>query len=82
MFGLFRRKQKPKPDTAAIVRELEHVYVLVAKLNIPVIADDVDAGYDMAIDEALDIIDGRIRFYLNPTLYVDPTTDNTENVQS
>jgi len=65
MFGLFRRK--PQTSTAVIVKELEHVYALIANLNIPVVADDVDAGYDMAIDEALDIIDGRIRFHLNPT---------------
>lgn len=78
MFGLFRRKAKP--DTALIVKELEHVYRLIASLNIPVVADDFDGGYDMAIDEALDMVDGRIRFHLNPTLYVDPATDNTENV--
>lgn len=69
MFGLFRKR--PPTNTAEIVKELEHVYALIARLNIPVVADDVDAGYDMAIDEALDIIDGRIRFYLNPT------TENT-----
>lgn len=66
MFGLFRKKL-PENNSAVIIKELEHVYRLIANLNIPVVADDVDAGYDMAIDEALDIIDGRIRFYLNPT---------------
>ena len=65
MFGLFRKK--PQDNSAAIIRELEHLYVLVAKLNVPVIADDVDAGYDMAIDEVLDIIDARVKYYLNPT---------------
>jgi hypothetical protein len=72
MFGLFRKKL---PDnTASIVKELEHVHALIAKLNIPIVADDVDAGYDMAIDEALDMIDGRIKFYLTPT------ADNTETL--
>ena len=65
MFGLFRKK--PQDNSAAIIRELEHLYVLVAKLNVPVIADDVDAGSDMAIDEVLDIIDARVKYYLNPT---------------
>ena len=65
MFGLFRKR--PQDNSAAIIRELEHVYVLVAKLNVPVIADDVDAGYDMAIDEVLDIVDARVKYYLNPT---------------
>ena len=65
MFGLFRKT--PQDNSAAIIRELEHLYVLVAKLNVPVIADDVDAGYDMAIDEVLDIIDARVKYYLNPT---------------
>ena len=65
MFGLFRKK--PQDNSAAIIRELEHLYVLVAKLTVPVIADDVDAGYDMAIDEVLDIIDARVKYYLNPT---------------
>lgn len=65
MFGLFRKK--PQDNSAAIIRELERLYVLVAKLNVPVIADDVDAGYDMAIDEVLDIIDARVKYYLNPT---------------
>jgi hypothetical protein len=65
MFGLFRKK--PQDNSAAIIRELEHLYVLVAKLNVPVIADDVDAGYDMAIDEVLDIIDARVKYHLNPT---------------
>lgn len=69
MFGLFRKK--PQGNSAAIIKELHHLYALVAKLNIPVVADDVDAGYDMAIDEVLDIIDGRIRFHINPT------TENT-----
>lgn len=65
MFGLFRKK--PQDNSAAIIRELEHLYVLVARLNVPVIADDVDAGYDMAIDEVLDIIDARVKYHLNPT---------------
>ncbi len=65
MLGLFRKK--PQDNSAAIIRELEHLYVLVAKLNVPVIADDVDAGYDMAIDEVLDIIDARVKYHLNPT---------------
>lgn len=70
MFGLFRRK--PPNNTAAIIEELKHVYAEISKLNIPVVADDVDAGYDMAIDETLDIINDRIRHYL-----MTPTTENT-----
>ena len=73
MFGLFRRKAKS--DTASLVNELQHVFVLVSKLNIPVVADDFDSGYDMAIDEVLDIIDARIRFHLNPA-----TEENTEDM--
>lgn len=66
MFGLFRRKPPPN-NSAAIIAELEHIYRLIANRTVPIVADDFDAGYDMAIDEALDIIDDRIRFYLNPT---------------
>ena len=66
MLWLFRKK--PSADTAAIIAELEHAYALVAKLNIPAVTDDFDSGYDMAIDEALDIIEGRIRFHKNPTM--------------
>lgn len=77
MFGIFRRK--PVDHTAPIITELEHVHALIARLNIPVVADDVDAGYDMAIDEALDLVQGRIRYYKNPTTdgSIDPTTEDT-----
>lgn len=71
MFGLFRRKP-PQDNAAVIISELEHVYGLIASLTIPVVSDDFDAAYDMAVDEALDIIDGRIRFYATPT----PTMEN------
>ena len=66
MLGLFGKKP-PQNNSAAIIKELEHVHRLIANLNIPTVTDDFDSGYDMAIDEALDIIDGRIRFHLNPT---------------
>lgn len=29
----------------------------VEQMNIPVVADDFDAGYDMAVDEVLELID-------------------------
>jgi hypothetical protein len=50
----------PLPRNA--VEELQHLYALIEKLNIPVIADDYEAGYDTAIDEVLDIVSGRIKF--------------------
>ena len=55
-----------EPDKKAVVDELRHLYGLICSLNIPVVADDVDAGYDMAVDEVLDLISGRIDFYENP----------------
>lgn len=66
MLWLFRKK--PSANTAVIIAELEHAYALVAKLNIPAVTDDFDSGYDMAIDEVLDLIEGRIKFHKNPTM--------------
>jgi hypothetical protein len=61
--GLFGKKPEPvKPDTAATLAELKHLKMLIERLNIPVVADDYDAGYDTAIDEVLDIVSGRINF--------------------
>lgn len=61
MFDIF--KKKPLTSNQALIAELRHVYELIGKLNTPVIADDFDAGYDMAIDEALDMIEGRIKLH-------------------
>lgn len=33
----------------------------VERMNIPVVADDYDAGYDMAVDEVLALIDGLLK---------------------
>lgn len=65
MFNIFRKKEPP--NIAPVIGELKHLYHLISKLNIPVVADDVDAGYDMAIDEVLDLIKGRINYHKNPT---------------
>jgi hypothetical protein len=68
MFG-WKTQSKPAPVTATkldrslILDELRHLYALVEKLNIPVVADDYDAGYDTAVDEILDVIDGRIKYH-------------------
>jgi len=71
MFG-WKPQQKPAlivpPPTdrlasSLIKDELRHLYALIEKLNIPVVMDDHDAGYDTAIDEALEIINSRIQHY-------------------
>jgi hypothetical protein len=70
MFG-WRPQKKPvavTPPTdrlasSPIKDELRHLHALVEKLNIPVVADDYDAGYDTAVDEVLEIINSRIQHY-------------------
>jgi hypothetical protein len=71
MFG-WKSQQKPTlivpPPTDRLASnlikdELRHLYALIEKLNIPVVMDDHDAGYDTAIDEALEIINSRIQHY-------------------
>lgn len=68
---MFGWKSQPKPAPVAVARldrslildELRSLYVLVERKNIPVVADDYDAGYDTAIDEVLEIIADRINHY-------------------
>jgi len=55
--------KKPEPDKAVIIAELKVVLAMIERLNIPVVADDYDAGYDTAIDEAIEIINDRISHY-------------------
>lgn len=50
---IFQRKVTNKDAALAALRSL---MAEVEKKNIPVIADDQDAGYDMAIDEVLVLI--------------------------
>lgn len=55
MLRWFRRK-KPVPQLSG--REaLLFLWEQVKQMNIPVVADDFDAGYDMAIDEVLVLIE-------------------------
>lgn len=54
---LLHRKPTNKEATLAALRGLSSK---IEKMNIPVIADDQDAGYDMAIDEVLVLIDDAI----------------------
>lgn len=56
MFGWLRKKPQPAADVSVIGVLLmlrEHV----ERMNIPVVKDDYDAGYDMAVDEVLVLID-------------------------
>jgi hypothetical protein len=68
MFG-WKAQPKPAPVTATklerslILDELRSLYALVEKLNIPVVMDDHDAGYDTAIDEVLEIVTSRINHH-------------------
>ncbi len=55
MLRWFRRKPQPQWMTAH--ETLIAIREQVERMNIPVIADDFDAGYDMAIDEVLVLID-------------------------
>lgn len=80
MFGLFRKKTPP--EIVPIVRELERVRSMIASLNISVVADDFDAGFDTAIDEVLNIIDGCIKSNIDPTLHVNSTTETDHDYSS
>lgn len=54
MFGWLRKK---RPQTVTAEQALIALRSRVEQMNIPVVADDFDAGYDMAIDEVLVLID-------------------------
>ena len=56
MFKWLRKKPQTAPDLVGLGVLLtlrEHV----ERMNIPVVMDDHDAGYDMAVDEVLVLID-------------------------
>lgn len=55
MLKWFRRKRPPQWMTAR--EALLAIREQVENMNIPVVADDFDAGYDMAVDEVLVLID-------------------------
>ena len=58
---MFRRLFGGKPSNSqAVLAALRELRSNVERLNIPVIMDDQDAGYDMAVDEALALIDEAI----------------------
>lgn len=58
---MFRKLLHRKPTNKdAILAALRGLSSKIEKMNIPVIADDQDAGYDMAIDEVLALIDDAI----------------------
>lgn len=58
---MFRRLFRKKPaNTEIVLTVLQALSAEIQKKNIPVIADDIDAGYDMAIDEVLALIDEAI----------------------
>lgn len=68
MFGWLRKKmQTPHPTAHQVLIALRDE---VEKRNIPVVMDDFDAGYDMAIDEMLALIDDA----LNPEARNDDVT--------
>lgn len=61
LLGLFRT---PRPKVEPSARQvLDDIRRLVETKNIPVIMDDVDAGYDMAVDEILDLIEDYQRLH-------------------
>lgn len=58
---MFRRLFQKKPaNNEAALEALKSLRSSVEKMNIPVIMDDQDAGYDMAVDEVLALIDEAI----------------------
>lgn len=68
MLRWFRRR-KPVPQLSG--REaLLALRAQIEQMNIPVVADDFDAGYDMAIDEVLVLIERT----LNPDTSNDDVT--------
>lgn len=52
--------QKKQTSAGAAIAALQSLSAQVEKLNIPVIIDEQDAGYDMAIDEVLALISDAI----------------------
>ena len=56
MFSPLRKFFRPRTKQVTALDALAHIKRAVERLNVPVVADDVDAGYDMAIDEVIDII--------------------------
>lgn len=54
LFRMDRRPPVPPHPPALVV--LGMIRAQIEAKIVPVIADDVDAGYDMALDEVLDII--------------------------
>ena len=54
MFGWFKRKAPIAEQTGR--EALVALRGRVEQMNIPVVADDFDAGYDMAVDEVLVLI--------------------------
>lgn len=52
--------QKKQTSAGAVIAALQSLSAQVEKLNIPVIMDEQDAGYDMAIDEVLALISDAI----------------------
>ena len=60
MWGLFRKRTAPPPDGREALIALRKKVIL---MNIPIVGDRFDAGYDMAVDEVLVLIDEA----LNPT---------------
>ena len=58
---MLRRWLRKGPTSAeAALEALRRIREQIERLNIPVIMDDQDAGYDMAIDEVLVLIDDAI----------------------
>lgn len=51
---------KKPSNKEAVLAALGNLKKRVEAMNIPVIADDQDAGYDMAVDEVLALIDDAI----------------------
>lgn len=52
--------QRTSGTEKAIIAELRKLAKEVEKKNISIVMDDIDAGYDMAIDEVLELIDEAI----------------------
>jgi hypothetical protein len=67
MFGWMRKKVQPPHTAHHVLMALRNEIELK---NIPVVMDDFDAGYDMAIDEVLALIDDA----LNPSARNDDVT--------
>lgn len=63
---LFRGRTKP----VSALEALAHVKAAVERLNIPSPADDTDVGYDMAIDEVVDIISDYQKVLSTPVVQV------------